>query len=765
MLKVKDLGEALDEIRDNKLSKLRQALQTDYSKQIFENVNKDEINLLKSYFDKLLSIDNLTIKKILTELNKYTISSDDEPLSDVVREIMDNISSKKISVDDFLTFMEDFNSQSFPIDIFYKKYMKKHYKNQVATLFGDDSSDDDSSRGDSSRSSRRSIRKSPSISSRRSSSSGSSRRSSSSSSGSSRGSSIRKSPSISSSGSRRRSSKRSSSSGSSRRSSSSSSSSGSSRRSSSSSSSSSSDGGKSMPLLIDDATEEEKLQRVRDKIKEKHVEQREVKLIDQTKLGKVMVVVDQNVKKQPTMVKNVTNKTFFENVVDLSKKDCEFLYKKIPWVKDIINNIYVHPIEGNFDNVVDFNSFIEYDGKKFYQPKEKYYYIQCHSNKVQKGHELTILKDGEIFKLMVAINTNTKGIVLQNEDMLKAEIDYIRVWNQNKDENIKELLRNKPSETMVLLAKIELSSTLQKAISNAPLEYRSNNSEFIETVVKTIYNNSNTGESFTRLLTNLIIFLNINLSFITSSVFIKRLREQIYLPGTLPFLTDADKLPEIFMVKNVPENTKAFVLEKLEQERSRFTKNFLENIYISSSTIRRPTRPILWQKPTMQIELPDIKSICKNKEQIEDEKDEDIVFYTDLDEVYCFNVYKLYDLFSSSEIPTNPYTNQPFSDKFVQMFLTRYASKPLVKKIEHTQRMDLTTRLEKLIEQELSLIENSLIETENPNFIERFKAKKEDSCFECKKRLEEGKKVSSIFRNKQVHFCGYDCLGKNKSFK
>jgi hypothetical protein len=306
-------------------------------------------------------------------------------------------------------------------------------------------------------------------------------------------------------------------------------------------------------------------------------------------------------------------------------------------------------------------------------------------------------------------------------------------------------------------------------------------------VVNTIFKNSDSGDSFVRLLANIIIFLKINLSFITSSVFIKRLREQVYLPGTLPFLTDADKLPEIFLVKNVPDDTRNFVLEKLEEERLHFTKNFYENLHIGASMIRKPTKPILWNKPTQQIELPDIKSVCKNRDEIELENDEDIVFYTDQDEVYCFNIFRLYDLFQKQDLPINPFTRRPFSDKFIQIFLTRYASKPLVKKIEHTQHTDLTSRLEQLIEQELSTLENSLIETDNPDFIERFKSSispidskkrisrvvvdepKEDRseperCMECKGGLGPDQ-IGSVFRNKQVAFCGYECLEKNKAFK
>lgn len=529
--------------------------------------------------------------------------------------------------------------------------------------------------------------------------------------------------------------------------------------------------------------EEDRLKKVRERIEKKREEPKTTQVISpqqEKRRGKIAIVKEEVIIPPPKLPepKPIADKVFFETMADLTKQDCEFLYKKIPWVKDIVNHIYVHPIEGDFNSILDLTNFIVHDGVKFYHPKEKYYFIQCHSHKVQEGHTLTIIKNGEMYKLMVAIDTNTKGIILQNEDMLKAEIDYVRVWNQNKNEHIKELRRNEPNEDMILLAKYELSNTLQDAIvNNVPIAYRSSTSPFIEVVVQTILKNSNSGDSFVRLLASIIIFLKINLSFVTSSVFIKRLREQIYLPGTLPFLTDVDKLPEIFLVKNVPDDTKHFVLEKLEEERLHFTKNFFESLHVGSSLIRKPTKPILWNKPTQQIELPDIKTICKNKVEIEHENDEDLIFYNDLNEVYCFNMYKLYDLFQKDEIPLNPYTSRPFSDKFIQMFLTRYASKPLVQKIEQTQH-DSVVRLEALIEQELSMLENNLIETENPEFIERFKTSflpqthlksnaelKPDKCMQCKKELETENKVKTIFRNKEVFFCDYDCLEKNKAFK
>lgn len=696
MLQLKELGDALDEIEieprnESKILRIKKALEADYRKNISEYIDKDELNLLKAYFEDIINGSNLTISDIINILSNYQDDSTSQPFIDLIENIKTDLTTKKLKINKFLEFIQKFVQQNYPINVFYRKYYPALTKPTLTDIFGDELEDLSSTTTGTS--------------------------SNSSSSG-----------------------------------------------------------------YTTTSDSEEKLQRIRDKIEENTKVPRTLKLIQPHEKGKVETIQNEIPILKPRLPapKPIADKIFFETMVNLTKQDCEFLYRKIPWVKDIINRVYVHPVEGDFDDILDYTRFIEHDNLKFYQPKEKYYGLQCGTHKIQEGTLLTIIKNKKTYKLMVAIDTNTKGIVLQNEDMLKAEVDYIRVWTQNKGEHIKELKKNKPNDDMVQLAKFTLSNSLQDAIGgNVPVIYRSNNSQFINIVVQTILKKSKTGEAFVRLLANLTIFLNISLSFVSSSVFIKRLREQIYLPGTLPFLTDADKLPEIFMSKNVPEDTKNFVLEKLEEERLKFTKNFFDLLH-GSNAIRHPTKPTLWNKPTQQIELPDIKSICKNKDDIMDENDENIVFYTDMSEVYCFNVYKLYDLFKQEEIPLNPYTNRPFSDKFIQTFLTRYASKPLVNRLEHTHRVELTTYLEQLVEQELSMLENKLIEIENPEFIQKLKNSAEfepikrvsenkvntepDKCMECRGDL-GSEKIGSVFRNKPVAFCSYSCLGKNKAFK
>jgi len=737
MLQLPDLSNALDEIeakpqKKTTLFKLRQSLEADYQKNLLVNVDKAEVDLLKYYFNKINTGVDLTIIEISKILDEYMEETSVEPYGKIIQGLKDDITTGKLSLHDFFDFTEKYVVQNYPIDYFYKKYFKR----SPSPLTISDGQND-----------------------------GPVGLSGSDSRGLTHPTMVTTTPTktdlfgdeledISSSESE-----------------------------------SEEDEG-------NDMTEQQKLEKIVARIKNKKVEPHPMVKVIQSETkpeikGRVAIIKD-HVVIPPIRIpepKPITDKIFLETMTDLTKQDCEFLYKNIPWVKDVVNHIYVHPIEGAFEDILDMEKFIVHDGVEFYQPKKKYYSIQCHSNKIQEGNNLTIVKDDKTYKIMVAIDTNMKGIVLQNEDMLKAELDYIRVWSQSKNEHIRELKHNPPSEEMVLMARSDLSDTLQDAIKgNVPIAYRTGSSPFIETVVNTILNESKTGESFVRLLSNIIIFLKINLSFVATSVFIKKLKNQIYLPGTLPFLTDADKLPEIFMVPNVPEDTKQFVLEKLEKERLYYTRNFFENLHIGSSLIRKPTRPVLWHKPTQQIELPDIKTICKNRDDIEHENDEDIVFYTDLQEVYCFNVYKLYDLFQQQKTPANPYTGRSFSNRFIQTFLTRYASKPLVQKIESTQHKDLTTRLEQLIEEELSRLENNLIETENPEFISKFKSsiapqvrdplapKKRISrvkepfdpqpskCFECKKGL-GSEKVRSIFRNKEIFFCDYDCLEKNKAFK
>jgi hypothetical protein len=490
------------------------------------------------------------------------------------------------------------------------------------------------------------------------------------------------------------------------------------------------------------------------------------------KKGRV-VVVNRDVPIPEVVVADVHQQPdtiHYGTMKDVITQDCEFLYKKVPWVVGVVNQVYVHPVEGDFEGMLDYEKFIVHDNHRYYHPKKGYYSLQCHADKVQEGHLLTVFKDGRTYKLYVAVDTNTKGVVLQNEDMLNAEVNYLKVWNSNKKKYIENMMRNKPNEFMILYAKSNLMSAIQLAIGgNVPAVYNSyDERSFVSEVVETMVTHSDSGTAFLRLLSNLIIFLKVDISFVSGSVFAKRLKQQVYLPSTLPFLTDANKLPEIFLVQNVPDDTKNFVLKKLNELRVNFETDFCNDLYSGSTLSRVPMRPVLWNNPAEKIKLPDLKTICKNKEDIEDEAEEDLVFYTDLDEVYCFSIYKLHDTFEKNEGAYNPYTRRPFTDEFIRIFLTRYAKAP--RKSAAIVREDLTVTLEKMIDNELTILENALITSEAPDFIELFnnsmvlqKPTTGVKCFECKKECGPDA-VETFFRNKKITFCGYECLEKNKSF-
>ncbi|ABF82104.1 hypothetical protein MIV074L [Invertebrate iridescent virus 3] len=793
------------------LLQLKKSLEADYKKNLYKNADGQDHLLLQNTFRKILNYGTITLDAVKKELTTYIQDSENEPYSAVVRSLLVKVvESKTIPVDRLVDFMTAFNGQSLPIDIFYKKYFGPDaLKPTVWDVFGSSLSDLSSSDSDSS--STTTTTSDTSIWSDSSSASAQRNRSPTRSTRSSRSSrsSIRSSSSTSSRSSRSSSSSSSSSNSSSDTTSSS----------SSSSSSSEDDDESKAPAMVQSPTnnkireftpqERQRIELVKERAENKKIVPREAKVVQVQPGGKPGGVDVNFATRQSSGGPSPVKRTFSDPVSSTSQKDCEFLYKKLPWVKDIINHVYVYPVRGNFEGIIEYDKFIEHDGRKWYHPKEQYYTLQCMGTKSQRGKTLTITRDGKTWKLMVAIDTGTRGIVVQNEDMLTAELDYIRTWKTSKNDHIRDFMENVPTADMVQLAKIVLVNALQDSLgATVPLVYKSTTSPFIETVVDTIFKNSKNGESFVRILSNLVVFLTINLSFISSSVFAKRLRRQIYLPETLPFLTDADKLPEVFVVKNIPENTKKFVVEKLEEERTSFTRQFYDNLRIDSSLIRKPTKPILWNKPTTQVELPDIKTVCKNRNDVQDEQDEDVVYYTDMNEIYCFNVYKLWSLFRQTDTPINPYTSRPFTDQFIQIFLTRYASKPLVRKIENLTKTTATSRLEELIERELSLIENNLIEAENPTFIQKYKttitqtpsddylpvqgkrrisrvtpsppggatkvrenfhppgSAAGNTCMECRTPIEPSSDgIMSVFRNKMVRFCSYDCLERNKAFK
>jgi hypothetical protein len=475
-------------------------------------------------------------------------------------------------------------------------------------------------------------------------------------------------------------------------------------------------------------------------------------------------------------------------------KTCLQFYKIFPWVKDQVRDVFVAPISANFDDTFfirsDFYEHVSsYGGfaltsdevEKFYRPKEKYFQLQCYgTNKHYDDTDPNIIRvtwKEQEYLFMIGILTENRGFLIQNTDILTAEEDYIDNWLGKSEKRREELLESNyvPSDAKAV-ARNEILSALSSVVPKADLLYT--NRILSNIVDKMVDLSSNTNDFFLRV-ADLIVFINPNISFV-SSIFAKRLAKMQYKPEILPLLTPKEKLPEIFADIRIPEATIDQVNNTLHFQMERVFEN-LVNITVMYNVIptRKQTRPFQMggtgagriraegRDDKIIIGLPEWKNACVNADEVRNIPDEELIFYAhpqssareELNtDVFCFPINDLLDKFSREDVH-NQYTGKDFSDAFVRRFLSVYSKPIQTERVVEVERGDdepvVEGSLIKLIKAELMRIENNLIE---PEYFQETELK----CFGCKKVIAPGEDISSIYKSKKVSFCNMQCFEDKK---
>lgn len=447
-------------------------------------------------------------------------------------------------------------------------------------------------------------------------------------------------------------------------------------------------------------------------------------------------------------------------------------YKLFPWIKDEVRGVFISPQSDNVDDSFYIKSdlYESATGEYFYRPKEKYFRLQCYgTDKRYNDEEPEIIhinwrqnKKIETYSLKIGILTVNKGFIIQNDEILNAEEDFIDNWLGNSDKKYDDLLNSKiiPSDAKTV-AKNEILRALTSVIPNAEILYT--NRILTNIIEKMVDLSANTKDFFLRV-ADLIVFINPNIDFV-SSIFIKRLANMQYKPEILPLLTPVEKMPEIFADDRIPETTVDKVNSSLHFQIEKVFEELMDyTIMYNVIPTRKATRPfqrgvqIIGKDAKMIIGLPEWKTACKNANDVENVNDEDLVFYKDEDEVYCFEIDGLMDRFAVNDF-FNEYTGKNFSDEFVRRFLSIY-SKPIraeqPKQIEPVSEKPLEeSSLIKLIKAEILRLENNLINSTID--CQQVQSK----CFQCKIPIPAGTEISSIYKGSKVSFCNMNCFETN----
>lgn len=201
---------------------------------------------------------------------------------------------------------------------------------------------------------------------------------------------------------------------------------------------------------------------------------------------------------------------------------------------------------------------------------------------------------------------------------------------------------------------------------------------------------------------------------------------------------------------------------------------------------------------TMQLikyeKMDHLLSMCENKNDVEHQPPENIVYYTEGKSKYCFPITDILKKIEEDE-PVNPYTGNRFSDDFIQKIIAFYSNRPIqeeVKKEIVEEKDELQLELEKgiddaflvapglwdYIKKDIADMENELVrpdEEESNGDIEvhkkhqKHKKNREekdevplgDVCEYCQKFLNGDDSLKSILHNgdaRIVKFCSIKCF-------
>jgi len=267
-----------------------------------------------------------------------------------------------------------------------------------------------------------------------------------------------------------------------------------------------------------------------------------------------------------------------------------------------------------------------------------------------------------------------------------------------------------------------------------------------------------TTKKFAYDIAELLVYLNPDITFMYGKsnadlIFPKRFQKQMYVINLLPNLGVEELLPEVYGKERLLKREfKTKISLKLYEQHKETMRSIIENTLIRDKIdLRTATWKKIRKPMILRIGLPSWKSICANS--IADVPDEDIVYYREGDNVYCFIIQDLLENINSGNI-VNPYTNARLSDEFIQQIVSLYAYNPKYRSSKPQSKPSKSYRkghIIRLIEDELKRLENMLMP-------EYFTLSELGKCAKCKQKVDDATGFASIMNNKKVSFCGTKCF-------
>ena len=360
--------------------------------------------------------------------------------------------------------------------------------------------------------------------------------------------------------------------------------------------------------------------------------------------------------------------------------NCLHTYRTIPWIDARVEAVYINPEHGS-----DITSYtiagkeIEENGEIWYRAGNSFTKMMCNiyaRNRVQDGEVLTVFTNSGLpIRVRVGYKTN-KGFIVQDEKIFQKEKEYYKEQRLSHEEKIKRIFEQPMTEKYKKFGIESLSQVLHSVapgINDYGIYTGDTNkydTSYIVTAINTIYNKSNTVRDFFTKLANTVVYLTVNNM---SDIFKERVKGEYYLPEILVDLTPEEKLPEYYDDPRVTKDIKEKVQKQIDSQIKVYLNNIGRILFRVDYPGERETRePMDLFK---SVDLPPVekwKSACKNKDDVIDLPNYQIIYYKEGDDIWCLNIENIAQQIVNVDKPVNPYTGKPLTKLFLDKFSKLY---------------------------------------------------------------------------------------------
>lgn len=411
-------------------------------------------------------------------------------------------------------------------------------------------------------------------------------------------------------------------------------------------------------------------------------------------------------------------------------KGCINIFKRLPWIKGNVEQIYICPISNVPQNFY-FNFHKIHNNEKFYKVTNSYFKFRCKAKtlKINQKNIITCQYNDQVFEFKIGFEQQGTFFV-QTKSMYIEEQDYLSKWNNfnSNTNNISDLKQSKVSKELINLG-------VSALLDYVPYK------EFADNLTTLINNLSTNAYEFAYKISKITTTAKYG------NLFPKRMRLNYFNEDIIPLL-DYDQLME-----GVDYNK-----EELESYVEDTALNML--LYVSvyyDIPLRKYYNKKQKNSPTYK--MLDIKFKCSNFEEIKHIEDEKLTFYETEGQVLCYDLNEIYNRFLKNNF-VNPHTQVDFSKEYIDKIKKMYKiNKPVVLMNHQNDDEEYYDTFDDLADEEdfNNILDKFRKEVENLTVIYT-KNLTPEKCEKCEKDIKDVEYATLTDEGKLIKCCSKKCF-------